>query len=163
MSSKKETESRESLMNLMTEARAELSRATTINLEYALDRIDDAVKDGILDLNNKEDLSLWHVLYSLCEENLLYKPLELISRRMLKTISEFEKRNNARIHKGAPFFFLGISLYQQGKSAEAISYLNKAYEEDMISAGEEKAKSQHAKRALNQISRLNAVGVTLPL
>lgn len=49
---------------------------------------------------------------------------------ILSIVKDYENKNNVKIHKGIPYYYLGASYITEGKLFEGFSYMHQALEED---------------------------------
>jgi len=126
-------------------------RESVSNIEKALEEIDVAILNGIIDIeDNVKDKSIWNDLGMYCIENGFYRQAELIYGAMIDTITKYEKSKGKRIHKGLAFHNLGVALLYQNRREEAKEMFKQAYEEDKLSYGIVNAERMPAREALRK-------------
>lgn len=116
--------------------------ANTVNSLTVSGDIDGVIKllkestkpEGPLHPDNESELNLWNLPgWQFFLRQGKYKEAECIYRAFYQTLLE-QQKSVGRVHKGMPLHNLGLSLYYQGQSKEAIKYFFCAYVEDVIRA-----------------------------
>jgi len=92
------------------------------------------------------DVSVWNDLGLFFLEHHMNENAELIYRHMLNVAFEVERRINKRIHKGLPLYNMGVAQINMRNFDEGIPNILRAYEEDILKFGEEKAKEKLASK-----------------
>ena len=124
------------------------------HLSTVLTRIERAMLEGVMDIHeNVVSQSIWAELGNSCLQNGLYRQAQSTYENMLKTIEEWDKAHGENLHKGMALYNLGLALYYQGKISDSRRYLDRAYQEDRRTFGEDEAQGLLAKQALDKLFR----------
>ncbi len=80
------------------------------------------------------DIWKWNLEGQVAFKNSDYKTSFRIYHTWFMALLEYQKRINARVHKGHPLYNAGISVFLDGKQKEAFEIILVAYVEDVITA-----------------------------
>jgi len=122
------------------------------SLPKVLNETERAMLGGVVDIHEHVvSQSIWAEVGNYCLQNGLYRQAQSTYESMLKTIEEWENTRKETLHKGMALYNLGLALYYQGRISESRGYLERAYQEDRRSFGQDRAQGLKAKQALDKL------------
>jgi tetratricopeptide (TPR) repeat protein len=100
-------------------------------------------KDAASNIDNAT--SFWNIYNPQTRELLINEQYQLLRERMLlilRTCKQIDQKSFKKIHKGHPYFFIGIASYHLGDYQTAISFFDAALSED-LSIKDDKVRPTH--------------------